>query len=157
MQEMKRRTFLASLTAFFAAAATALFSLPVLRFFGDSAAEAGVSEFYPVADLSELSQEVTSVRYTRLIRDGWLKRTIQETVWLSRQPDGSYVAFEPHCTHLGCAYAWNEAAAQFVCPCHGGKFDRTGKTIAGPPPRGLDRYEIQIADGILRIGKIRSA
>ncbi|MER3425504.1 MAG: menaquinol-cytochrome C reductase, partial [Nitrospiraceae bacterium] len=31
---------------------------------------------------------------------------------------------------------------QFICPCHQGVFDKTGRNIAGPPPRPLDRFEV---------------
>ena len=35
-------------------------------------------------------------------------------------------------------------AAGFICPCHGGSYDQEGNRIAGPPVRGLDRYEFSI-------------
>ena len=38
-------------------------------------------------------------------------------------------------------------AAGFICPCHGGAYDQEGNRTAGPPVRGLDRYEFLIRDG----------
>ena len=58
-----------------------------------------------------------------------------------RTSDG-VAAFSRRCTDLGCLVSWNKEREQFVCPCHQGVFDRTGKNISGPPPRPLDRLEV---------------
>ncbi len=42
-------------------------------------------------------------------------------------------AFDTRCPHLGCRVHWDSAAEHFVCPCHQGVFDRSGRAIAGPP------------------------
>jgi menaquinol-cytochrome c reductase iron-sulfur subunit len=47
-------------------------------------------------------------------------------------------------------------AAGFICPCHGGTYDQEGNRIAGPPVRGLDRYEFDIVDGRLVLGDLYS-
>jgi menaquinol-cytochrome c reductase iron-sulfur subunit len=47
-------------------------------------------------------------------------------------------------------------AAGFICPCHGGSYDQEGNRIAGPPVRGLDRYEFEIVDGRLVLGNLYS-
>lgn len=39
------------------------------------------------------------------------------------------------CPHLGCALAWNESEQTWDCPCHGSRFDRTGKLIDNPALR----------------------
>src|SRR2546427_8826013 len=46
------------------------------------------------------------------------------------------------CTHLGCNFDWSPEEKLFACPCHGGRFDRTGRNVAGPPPRPLDRFPV---------------
>ena len=51
-------------------------------------------------------------------------------------------AFSRRCTDLGCLVSWDRQREQFVCPCHQGIYDKTGKNIAGPPPRPLDRFDI---------------
>ncbi len=40
-------------------------------------------------------------------------------------------------------------AGGFICPCHGGAYDQEGNRTAGPPVRGLDRYDFEIVDGRL--------
>jgi menaquinol-cytochrome c reductase iron-sulfur subunit len=47
-------------------------------------------------------------------------------------------------------------AAGFLCPCHGGAYDQEGNRTAGPPVRGLDRYEFLIRDGRLVLGNTYS-
>jgi menaquinol-cytochrome c reductase iron-sulfur subunit len=47
-------------------------------------------------------------------------------------------------------------AAGFICPCHGGSYDQEGNRIAGPPVRGLDRFEFLIRDGRLVLGNTYS-
>jgi menaquinol-cytochrome c reductase iron-sulfur subunit len=47
-------------------------------------------------------------------------------------------------------------AAGFICPCHGGAYDQEGNRTAGPPVRGLDRYEFLIREGRLVLGNTYS-
>ena len=61
--------------------------------------------------------------------------------WISNTSKGVYALYNV-CTHLGCLYAWVEATHRFECPCHGSKFSLTGKYLAGPAPRSLDRFVI---------------
>jgi cytochrome b6-f complex iron-sulfur subunit len=42
------------------------------------------------------------------------------------------------CTHLGCTI--NKAENGFQCPCHGSRFDKTGKALSGPASRPLERF-----------------
>jgi Rieske Fe-S protein len=49
------------------------------------------------------------------------------------------------CTHLGCRVRWE--GDRFFCPCHNGVFDREGKVVSGPPPRPLERYDVEVVDG----------
>lgn len=63
--------------------------------------------------------------------------------------DDSVVALYGVCTHLGCLPKWVDANHRFECPCHGSKFELSGRYIEGPAPRALDRFEttITFADG----------
>ena len=155
-ENMQRRTFLARMTQFFSALIASLFALPVFTFIRGSSISKS-NELYPIARTSELQEEVTRVSFTRFIRDGWMMRSAEDYVWVRKKSDGSLVIFEPHCTHLGCAYAWNQSTRHFECPCHGGRFDEDGNRIAGPPPRPLDRYEAKIVNGEIQIGKVTKA
>jgi Rieske Fe-S protein len=73
-----------------------------------------------------------------------------QKIMVLRTADG-VAAFSRRCTDLGCLISWNKERAQFVCPCHQGVFDQTGKNIAGPPPRPLDRYAVVKRGGQLYV------
>lgn len=60
--------------------------------------------------------------------------------------NGELIALSAVCTHLGCIVAFNAGANTFQCPCHGGKYDRDGNVIAGPPPQPLERLNIKVED-----------
>ncbi len=86
----------------------------------------------------------------RRVVEGWETDDSQVTAWVVRLPD-KILAFDPHCTHLGCAYRWVEQAKQFFCPCHAGVFSMTGKVVSGPPPRPLDIYATEVREGFLYV------
>ena len=65
--------------------------------------------------------------------------------------DEGVVAFSRRCTDLGCLVSWSKEQGEFVCPCHQGRFDKTGKKIAGPPPRPLDRFAVVKRGGQLYV------
>ncbi len=56
-------------------------------------------------------------------------------------------AFSAVCTHLGCIVFWDSQKNQIACPCHAGFFDLDGHVVAGPPPRPLQVYPVQVMDG----------
>jgi len=51
------------------------------------------------------------------------------------------------CTHLGCTVPWNAVAKQFQCPCHGSRYDATGKVVRGPAPLSLALAHADNVDG----------
>ena len=56
------------------------------------------------------------------------------------------------CTHLGCLVNYNRERAEFICPCHGGRYDLSGRNIAGPPPAPLASIPFRIEQGVLSVG-----
>jgi cytochrome b6-f complex iron-sulfur subunit len=60
--------------------------------------------------------------------------------------NGEVVAISEKCTHLGCRVPFCESSGQFECPCHGSVFNRAGDFVAGPSPRGMDRFPTEIGD-----------
>ena len=51
------------------------------------------------------------------------------------------------CVHLGCSVPFCETAKWFECPCHGSKYSINGEYRAGPAPRSLDRFRVDIVGG----------
>jgi len=79
---------------------------------------------------------------------------------LVRTSDGAYHAFDQKCTHLTCPVYFAKERERLECPCHEGGFDvTTGNVLYGPPPRPLDRIEIDVrgaevwAVGVTRAGE----
>lgn len=71
--------------------------------------------------------------------------------YLSRLPDGGFLAIYQRCTHLGCSVPWDQAANAFVCPCHSSQFSSDGVVENPPAPRPLDLFAILIEDGIVKV------
>jgi menaquinol-cytochrome c reductase iron-sulfur subunit len=57
-----------------------------------------------------------------------------------QEDPNTFIAISTRCAHLGCPVRFVEAAGNFICPCHGGVYDFSGKVIGGPPVRPLDRF-----------------
>jgi glycine/D-amino acid oxidase-like deaminating enzyme/nitrite reductase/ring-hydroxylating ferredoxin subunit len=58
-----------------------------------------------------------------------------------REDDGTLHTVSAVCTHLGCQVKWNEAERSWDCPCHGSRFDFTGRVIQGPAVKDLEQKE----------------
>jgi Rieske Fe-S protein len=56
------------------------------------------------------------------------------------------------CSHLGCLVNYSKEKGEFICPCHGGRYDLSGKNIAGPPPAPLGRIPAKVENGMLLVG-----
>ncbi len=95
------------------------------------------------------------VKVDRPVVDGWVEENAPVGVHVVRTSETDVAVFDPHCTHLGCPLAWSTGSKSFVCPCHGGSFNRDGEVIAGPPPRPMIRYETRIQDGEVVIGALQ--
>ncbi len=63
---------------------------------------------------------------------------------LVRTPAGELRAFTAVCTHLACTVQYREDLQHIWCACHNGHYDLNGKNIAGPPPRPLEPYAVNV-------------
>jgi Rieske Fe-S protein len=70
----------------------------------------------------------------------------KERTFIVRTEEG-FLAISSVCPHLHCVVNWNAVIKEFECPCHGAKFNQFGEVVAGPPPRPLDLYKLQIVAG----------
>ncbi|MCP4249131.1 MAG: ubiquinol-cytochrome c reductase iron-sulfur subunit [bacterium] len=61
------------------------------------------------------------------------------------------------CPHLGCRVPWCSSSQGFECPCHGSKYNAAGEYEAGPAPRNLDRFTLEVINGrlIINTGSVR--
>lgn len=113
------------------------------------------SQWVKTADLSSIPPgKPTEIAFQRTREDGWQLITEKTTAWVVKQPNNEVIAFTPICTHLGCAFHWDDASNTFLCPCHTSTFSIDGKVLGGPAPRPLDRYETKVEAGVLEIGPV---
>ncbi|MDQ3330693.1 MAG: Rieske 2Fe-2S domain-containing protein [Planctomycetota bacterium] len=151
---MQRRSFLIwfSRTVYTACAATV--AAPMLRFLSAplvSNTASGGPILRRIATLDSLptgTPQKLAVIGTRA--DGWTKHPDQVVghVWVTRTSPPSAPAdsakvsvFNAACPHSGCPI--QHAVANYVCPCHGAKFNDDGTKVTAdgytnPSPRGMD-------------------
>ncbi len=67
-------------------------------------------------------------------------------VGILRSAAGELRAFDLRCTHANCIVNWNRES-EFVCPCHGGRFDAEGRVNLLPPEKPLLRLDIAEREG----------
>ena len=97
------------------------------------------------------------VVFERTRVDGWRVSKEKASAWVVKKSEAEVIAFSSACTHLGCAYRYDDAAKNFICPCHTSAFSIDGQVLSGPAPRALDRYEVKLDKGRVMLGDIREA
>jgi cytochrome b6-f complex iron-sulfur subunit len=66
--------------------------------------------------------------------------------------DRSVLALYRKCPHLGCQVPQLcEQSQWFECLCHGSKYTVLGEKRDGPAPRGMDRFVMEVEDGVYYI------
>ena len=63
---------------------------------------------------------------------------------LLKMPSGELRAFSAACTHLGCIVQFRPDLAEIWCACHNGHFDLKGTNVAGPPPKPLEAFAVNV-------------
>jgi glycine/D-amino acid oxidase-like deaminating enzyme/nitrite reductase/ring-hydroxylating ferredoxin subunit len=71
-----------------------------------------------------------------LLRSGLTKTAVY------RDEDGVVHTMSAVCPHLGCIVNWNTNEKTWDCPCHGSRYDATGRVINGPANRDLEAVSI---------------
>jgi cytochrome b6-f complex iron-sulfur subunit len=72
---------------------------------------------------------------------------------LVRTSTGEFRAFTAICTHLNCTVQYRDDLQRIWCACHGGQFDLNGINVAGPPPRPLEQYEVNLSGDDVVVSK----
>lgn len=153
--QINRRRFLKWVSAIGASISAVIVGLPVIRAFASPiTAKAEVAPWTKVAeDIAVIDLDVpVRVDFVTSQQDAWVESRVQNSVWLFTQDGENFKAYNGHCTHLGCSFFYDEQLKTFACPCHRGQFDiRTGKVLAGPPPRPLDELEVEVRDSAVYV------
>ncbi len=132
-EDLERRTFLSRIWKWGIAIMAGAAAWTSWDFLQPAAGQAGgpIATIAPDAVPSETVVEIPTMR-------GYLTES-----------EGEVVPLWWKCPHLGCKVPWCESSGQFECPCHGSVYSRIGEYRRGPAPRGMDKYEFEIVDGIV--------
>jgi cytochrome b6-f complex iron-sulfur subunit len=79
-----------------------------------------------------------------------LVRTSGGDVLVAHTATDTFVALSSGCTHQSCEIT-AFAGQTFLCPCHGSRFDTSGRVVNGPASRPLQQYQTQFANDVLTI------
>jgi menaquinol-cytochrome c reductase iron-sulfur subunit len=151
--ESTRRSFYSAAIAGLGALMTAAIAAPAAAYLLFKPRSQKEADFVPAADLTQLQiGKPEEVVFHRTRVDGWRVLNEKSTAWVVRQDEQNVVAYTPQCTHLACAYHWDDKQSNFFCPCHNSVFSIDGKVVSGPAPRPLDRYVTKVDQGKLLIG-----
>jgi Rieske Fe-S protein len=71
-----------------------------------------------------------------------------------RTAEGQLRAFSARCTHLNCTVQYDPAEKLIVCACHNGQFDLNGKNVAGPPPKPLPVFNVNVRGEEIVVSRI---
>lgn len=91
------------------------------------------------------------VKFENALPLPWSGLSSETASWLRRSSQNKFIAFSINCTHLGCPVRWEPDAELFLCPCHGGVYNKDGSYAAGPPPHGLNQYPVRTRNGNVEI------
>jgi Rieske Fe-S protein len=156
-ESVTRRRLLGASAHAAGAVALASVALPALGFAIGPALESQPESWEPVGAARDFTDRAFTPRVVTL-QAGIGEAGKGLTYVRRRNPaiDGpaapAFLALTSRCSHVGCPVNYVEAAQSFVCPCHGGVYDFRGQRIAGPPVRGLDRFETRLRRGQLEVG-----
>lgn len=124
--------------------------VPAATYFLSPAWEKREEDWILLGDTSKIPVgKPTNVAFVQRRKDGWMTVEEKRSAWVTTKDGKEFSVFDPHCTHLGCPYRWDEAKEEFLCPCHNAVFSLEGEVLSGPPPRPLDRYEAKVEGGKL--------
>ncbi|WP_246031612.1 ubiquinol-cytochrome c reductase iron-sulfur subunit [Salibacterium salarium] len=134
--------------------------LPMARFAIDPVLQAeSEGDMKAVASVDDLTDQPQRFDFSYDQVDAWVTSEVTETAWIYQEGD-EITALSPTCTHLGCTVGWEanqDHPNQFFCPCHGGRFQKDGTNIEGTPPtEPLHKYEVEVRQGTVYVGKAES-
>lgn len=144
---MKRRDFLKRIIkAFFLILSFSI--LPVLTYIYPSKTRNRILNYMYLMDEDDLPKRgVRKVDFQYAMGE----KIVSSRIFIAATSYG-LVVFSSVCTHLGCMVNWDNNKKEFLCPCHGGKYDINGEVISGPPPGPLMKLPLEIRDGKVYVG-----
>ena len=160
-ETVTRRRFMTGSAMAFGGVATAAFALPGIGFVLGPQFEDGTPDrWQDVGSEDEFDSKTYVPKVINIVADA--SEAGKHTIYIRKfdqKTDGKasadlpYVAISSRCAHLGCPVRYIQASERFVCPCHGGVYDSSGKVAGGPPVRPLDRFYTRVREGHVQVGE----
>jgi cytochrome b6-f complex iron-sulfur subunit len=131
-------------------------------FLGTSAGAFLVATLYPVARylVPPIVAESTAASVTLPMKTddvkpntGQIFKFGSKPAILVRTSSGDLRAFSAVCTHLNCTVQYRSDISHIWCACHNGHYDLNGQNIAGPPPRPLETYVVNVRGSQIVVSK----
>ncbi len=161
-----RRTAWVCLAAILLVASVAVAAVAIIRPSPRAEVAVGNVEDFPPGSVTEIGYSVLLGDVVAELPAGWAAPHYDEerrlergrsTLFVVNVPGDGLLALWARDPHLGCivvALPLSELQpevyhpdAVFYNPCHGEQYVLDGSYLAGPAPRGLDRFGIEVRDG----------
>jgi menaquinol-cytochrome c reductase iron-sulfur subunit len=150
-----RRFVLLKLGIALNAIAGVLLAVPIVGYLLSPARKKRMRESLSWVELGELSAfpegQTRMATFRNPSTRPWDGPTGDIPCWVRRLQGEAFQVFAINCAHLGCPVRWFPQSSLFLCPCHGGAYYADGSHAAGPPPRGLFRYDFKVENDRLWI------
>ena len=163
MADDDRRGFLKVATCAIGGGVGLAIAAPVLTLLADPAGKVTVTTPTAPLDLGLAEQFRVGADPRRvevvapIVKDAWMaaRNVVLGAAWIRRTAPDKLVALSAICPHLGCAIGWDNAAGNFLCPCHDSRFTAAGDKLTGPSERGMDELPLAVVDGRLQLTWVR--
>ena len=123
-------------------------------FLGTAAGALTVAVLYPVfrfvsppevPEASTNQVEAGPTNDPELLEKGFkIVRFGADPVILVRVSETEYRAFAGTCTHLDCIVEFQKDKQRIWCNCHNGDYNLQGQVVAGPPPKPLEPFKVDL-------------
>lgn len=123
-------------------------------FLGTAAGALTVAVLYPVLrfvsppevpEASTNQVEAGPTNDPELLEKGFkIVRFGADPVILVRLSDAEFRAFAGTCTHLDCIVEFQKDKQRIWCNCHNGDYNLQGQVVAGPPPKPLEPFKVDL-------------
>lgn len=138
-RRLSRRQFAFLGTQAVGAVVTVLLAIPIVGFILSPLFHRQQVLWRQVGDISGVPDRQPTKFVVSFPQDEWTTANEDLAVYVVKI-NSNYLIFSNVCTHMQCPVRWQADLGQFLCPCHGGLYDITGKNVGGPPPKPLPQY-----------------
>jgi menaquinol-cytochrome c reductase iron-sulfur subunit len=151
-EKIKRKSFIMKIMVFVGGIMGLLVTIPVIGALIAPLLRPTPQEWRRIGKISDFETGKTVlIKFQNSSPLPWSGKTSQSAAWLRKISDKEFLALAVNCTHLGCPVRWEADAELFMCPCHGGIYNKDGSRAAGPPPRGLHHYSVRLRNNEVEI------